>query len=267
MAEENEIIFHLGGTVTLKEFTVAVAAFRKLVTAAERQVAKGASIQWEITDLQPGSATIVMAGRATGKRAPVDSVGLVNRRLKGVATNYRRNRLTEMTTQERARMDDLAALVNGAIREVRIHTAEGAETITRVAQKVGEVATPESVPEDRGPVLGSVVGFVSTLSSVEAGLRFTLKDRRTGRSVFCYFSPEFKEKARNSWDGLVRVEGLVVRDSQTGDASEVRKVSRIEAIAPMGPHGYREARGAIRHLKSVMTSEEAVRRVRDAQEG
>jgi len=265
MGTDNDIILHLGGRVTLDALVKATQACSRLIQVEQKLIAKDVPIEWEIADLQPGSATIVIRGSASGK-SNAKAVPNVVRGTIAAAAAYRRNELSKLTPEERKPLDSLARLVNGSIKEVRFHSSTEAEAITRVAKEQPGDTDAEPVIASRGPQHGSVVGYVSTLSSQSAGLRFTLRDRRTGRGVLCHFGPAFKEAARQVWDGLVRVEGLVRRDPQTGDAIAVNEVSAIEPVASLGREDFRRARGATRHLVGVMTSEEAVRRVRDGQE-
>lgn len=110
---------------------------------------------------------------------------------------------------------------------------------------------------------GAVRGRVETLSSHD-GLRFTLYDLLTNRAITCYMQPGREETMREAWEKLAIVEGLVRRDPATGQPTTIRQVTRIEIIPEIEPGGWRQAIGSIPHLQSAPSSEEAVRRGRDA---
>ncbi|MGH3921903.1 MAG: hypothetical protein ACRDTT_03340 [Pseudonocardiaceae bacterium] len=153
----------------------------------------------------------------------------------------------------------IVGVINGDIESVTFETPEQDFIVA------GSPAATEVEPRKlKAPVAYGVVrGRLRTLFS-RGGLRFALYDLLHDRAVSCYLTKGEEDLVRERWGRLVSVEGYVSRDPITGRPLAIRRISSIEDLPEGDLGGYRRARGVLRGQPSLMSVDEAIRRVRDA---
>lgn len=250
----------LTGDVSLVELAKAISGLRTLLGNLSREVGGGAEIDWNVDDLERGSA--IASFRGTARRAnqqpQVESVVKAYGQV-GLALE-RRRRVPYSESVARA-ADSIASIINGRVESIRFETEEVDATIR----------SPDAAPENNfditlppaGASYGAVEGRVQTLTN-RGSLRFTLYDLLNDRAVSCYLQEGREDIVRDLWGKLVTVEGMVRRDAVTGAPQTIRQIARVEAIPESGPEGFRRARGVVPIAPGGLLPEEAIRRLRDA---
>ncbi len=74
---ETTLVLALEGDVTLDQFSEAVNHFHKLLLQLSQEVAADTKIEWDLEDLQYGSAIMAVAGRAVGQDGEVAAAGRI----------------------------------------------------------------------------------------------------------------------------------------------------------------------------------------------
>ncbi|MEX2284172.1 MAG: hypothetical protein WEE89_16920 [Gemmatimonadota bacterium] len=244
----------LDGRVTLSDFAEAVKHVSRLLGSLGGELAPGVGIEWEIDNLQSGSAIASVKG--IGPAPAVDAVITAYEKV-GAALGHGQPIPFSPNVQKEAK--SLVSLINGNISAIRFET-ERVDYIVRGAS-LAPVSVPQFVsPED---TYGAVEGEIDTLSR-RRGLRFTLYDSLSDHAVSCYLAPGYEEVMRNAWGKRAIVMGRVKRDPLTGKPLSVRRVTAVEVINPRKPGDWKLARGASSAIKGDPLPEDSIRKSRDA---
>lgn len=251
---KDTITLRLSGDVYLDDYLAAMRQFRSLVGALNKDVAVGVEIEWRIDDLSGGSAATTLIGLAKEEdQQPV--VEEVVRAYEQVGVSMERGRDIPYSQEVIDAAFGIASVLNERIDEILFETDETEAVITSAI-----------VPSDESAhttfyTFGAIEGRVQTLSS-RTRLKFTLYDA-FGRGIQCYLQKGDEEMIRDAWDKWVVVEGRIRRDA-TGKPVSIRKITEVNIREPGGALDYRKARGVLRKGPDAPTSEEAIRRLRDA---
>ncbi len=255
-AIKDTVTLVLNGEVKLSDFSVAIEGFRSLIDALSKERAKNKKIDWIVDSLESGSVIATARGRP---KSEVDSpsVSAVVDEFERVGASLKSGEINKFAPPVREAAQKIYSVMNGSIRSVRFETADvDVEIFTgELAHKPGE----ETLLTNN---IGAVRGRVETLSR-RGGLRFTLFEATTDRAVSCYLAPGFEDKMREAWGRLGYVEGIIRRDPRTGRPTTVRQVKEFTLIPEQEPGAWRHALSAAPIESSTMSSEEAVRRIRD----
>jgi hypothetical protein len=247
-----------GETVTLEQYAVGVEGFARLVDALAREA--GASVRWEVEDLEMGSAITTARAVSSNGTRPEDIERVTHAFLRvGQALENREPVPFSGEVQKAA--DAVAEVLRLGVEAIRFETAEAEAVVTNVGSQGTPVLSP---PQPVPSAFGSVRGRVQTLSNRRT-LRFTLYDLLTDRAVSCYVAPEQQELLRDIWDKRAEVEGFVSRDPWTGRPLSVRQVRDIRVLPELEPGAWRRSRGAAPRRKGDPRAEDRIRRMRDGE--
>jgi hypothetical protein len=248
----------LQGTVSLSEFSTAVARFNALVAALAVE-AKVEGVIWQIDGLEYSSAITTARGVPENGTKP-EEIDRVVRAYLEVGQALERGETIPYPPTVSKEAQDIANLLRGsAIEAIRFETAES-EAI--VQEPTVAVPVP-AVSVEREEAYGAVTGRIQTLSNRNS-LRFTLYDLIRDRAVSCYLVAGRESIMRQVWGHVATVEGWVSRDPKTGRPLTVRRVSNVTVLAEVEPQGYINARGALPRKESDPLPEVLTRRLRDA---
>jgi len=249
----------LQGTVSLSDFSTAVARFHALIAALSVE-AQAQDVAWEIDDLDTGSATTTTRGTLSNGAHP-ERIDRVVRSYLEVGRALEQRITIPYSAVVRREAEALVGVLKGSqIEEVRFETAES-EAIVREVTEAREGARAQTA-ERRG-AYGAVTGRVQTLTS-RSGLRFTVYDHIHDKAVPCYLVEGREDMMREMWDRLAHVEGWVTRDPESGRPLAVRRVTGVTPITEAEPEDYLRARGAVPLGADGEKPEQTIRRLRDA---
>ena len=219
---DNTIALELHGTdFVLDDLGVAVEHFRGLLTDLATDVAEGSGVTWRLGRLGTGSIVAEVRCEADDP-VTVDQVISAYERVGAALANGDPVPFSETIV---AHTDRLTGLINGRVTSVRFRTAR---TTHEVRQPAPSTLARQAPHEDS---FGAVEGVVETLAW-RRGVRFVVYPVDEARGVPCYMSTEDEAKMAQLWRKRVRVEGLVRRDSATGDPLSIRDITNIEVLEP-----------------------------------
>lgn len=248
----NTVKFRLDGRVSLGLFADGIQHFRGLVDALTAELSREAAIEWEVEELEGGSAVTVIRGESEQPAG----VERVCRAVVDVGKTIQRGGDLLYGDTVRSQARGVTAILNGRVTAITFETPEDEAII--YSRPPGEAPPP--------PLLrsyGAVEGRVETLSR-RGGLRFSLYDPLDDRAISCYLQEGLQDRMRDAWGHRAIVEGVVSRDPTTGRAINIRRVSNV-IVYPDVPAGtYLRARGVVPIGPDGLSPEEAIRRVRDA---
>jgi hypothetical protein len=248
------VTLELQGDVSLQQFANAIKHFAGLVAELSAE-AKSPNLRWEIDDLELGSA--MATARAVGDKPRV--VERVVRSYLEVGHALESGEVIPFPARVQTEAHALVDVLANGVKAVRFETAEADAIVTRLEKPAPSLAAPPVVLK---AAYGAVTGRVQTLTS-RTGLRFMLYDMIHDKAVSCYLAVGSEDQARNIWDKLATVEGVVTRDSLTGRPVAVRDIRHIDMLDEAEPTGYQRARGARPRGRSEPRAEERIRRLRD----
>ena len=241
--------FRLDGEVTIEKLVDAFTRFRAVLKALEDE--EGARVRWVLAGLDYGSAT------ATARAEPLDEASVakipaMTGRFVDAAQRVARGELDGRPLLRLVRdLTDIADDVNRVILE----NSDDDVIFTGPVSVAPAAAAPQTTKS-----LGTVRGRVETLSH-RKGLRFTLYDLAADRPVSCYLRADHEEDMRDAWGHIADVTGVVTRDTATGRALSVRRVTSVDVVREGDPSGFLRARGT---AKGNEPAETVIRRIRDA---
>jgi hypothetical protein len=160
---DTTLVLALEGDVRLDQFSEAVNRFHKLLLNLTQEVAADTKIEWDLEDLQYGSAIVTVVGRADTEES-VQSVASAFEDVGQALQQYQPIPFSPYVARE---AESLTKLINGNIKSVRLGTDRKEAIIYGVfdAKKIGTAKPMVS--------FGSVKGRVQAISN-RRNLRFTL---------------------------------------------------------------------------------------------
>jgi hypothetical protein len=241
------------GDIELPQYAQVVGQFDQLVTRLTHEIVPSDPINWAIDELValPGSAETTAYGRS-GSR---DAVYQVAQGYLTIGQALESGSPIPFSPPVREMAERMQSVLNGRVRALVFETADSEATVT---------AHPAPGPHRRViETLGAVTGRIQTVTN-RRGLRFTLYDVVHDRAVSCYLAEDREEVMLGAWGKFAVVEGIVRRNPETGRPVSIRQIRGVTVRPDGPPNAYLDARGAVTG-PFLMSSEEAVRRVRDAQ--
>jgi len=248
----------LNGDVSLGDFSKAVQGFFNLVNGLRSDIAKDASIEWFIEDLEAGSAIATVKGIGQDE-SDVRAIEQVVDAYLDVGQAIQKERPLNYSRPVQAAAKELSSIINGRVKSVRFETIETDVEIfasPAVLEKIHIVKLPERS-------FGAVRGRVQSMTN-RGQLRFTLYDLIDDGAISCYLSSGSEDIMREAWGKMAMVEGFVRRDPESGHATTVRGVKEIRIIQEGKPGDYREAIAAAPGFLGDALPEEIIRKARDA---
>lgn len=253
------VTLELQGTVSLSDFSAAVARFETLIAALTAE-SDGGGIAWQIDALEYSSAITTARGVSTNGAIP-ERVDRVVRAYLEVGQALESGGTIPFSPVVKQSADALVGLLSGGtIEAIRFETADD-DAIVRQPPTPAIPAAP--APRPRSASYGAVTGRIQTLTSRNA-LRFAIYDHIHDRAVSCYLVEGGQAVMREMWDRMATVEGWVSRDPESGRPLTVRRVSNVTALPEREPDGYKRARGAMPRVSDEPLPEVLIRRLRDA---
>lgn len=248
------ITLRLSGDVSFDDYLAAANKLSSLVKALGRDVAYGVEVEWNVDDLQGGSAVTTLRGLAKEENLQPQVEEIV-RAYERVGDSMERGLSIPYSQEVAEAARGITRILNGRIDDVRFETEETEAIVTSTAPMSSEQKRPSIY------AYGAIEGRVQTLSSRNE-LSFTLYDA-FGRGIPCHLKKGDEDMMRDAWEKWVIVEGRVRRDA-TGKPLSIRRITDVVVRESGDPEGYREARGAVPVGPDAISSEEAIRRLRDA---
>ncbi|MBA2514594.1 MAG: hypothetical protein H0V26_09765 [Solirubrobacterales bacterium] len=252
---KDTITLRISGDVHLEDYLVAMRQFRALIEALNKEVAGGIEVEWSIEDLAAGSADTTVRGgvkEESWQRAVEDIV----RAYEEVGISMERGQDFPYSKEAADAAFGITGILNGRIDEITFETEDMEAFVTSAA--ASSLNRPVQTPAYS---YGAIEGRVQTLSS-RTGLRFTLFDA-FGRGIQCHLRRGDEDMMRDAWNKWVVVEGRVRRDAE-GKPKSIRQITDVVVREVGGSEDYREARGAVPVGPNAPSSEEIIRRLRDA---
>lgn len=251
---ETTLVLALEGELTLEQFANAVEHFRKLLSNLAQEVAADAEIQWDLEDLQYGSAIMAVAGRAE-REEPV--IRVVNA-FEDVAESLQQHTPIRFSRHVAHEAEALTRLIDQNVKSLRLGTSHKEAIIYGLfdAKKLASAKPLES--------FGTVKGRVQAISNRNK-LRFTVYDAVFDRPISCYVSDDQKHVLTDIWDKVVMVSGRVTRQPDSGQPVSVRSITAIDYVPVIAPGSYKKARGVFARFEDAEPAEVTIRRLRDAE--
>jgi hypothetical protein len=245
----------LEGEVSLEQFAVAVQRFQELIRSLSREVIpdRPSQARWVIDFLDAGSAALAargVGGRPGEVEAVIDAVDL----LASAAELQRPLPFSEAT---HVKVEQLTALLNGAISELRLGAADKSYVITAPDSQNIPPMVGSNLPME---TIGAVTGRVETLA--HRTMRFSLYELLEDKRVDCFLRQGQEPLVANVWGKLAVVEGLVKRDARSGKPVSVRDISAVQSFDDPEPGRWRSSAG-IAPGPITPTPEDTIRRMRD----
>lgn len=250
------------GEVTLEKFADSVTRLRSLLRALTREIAGNSRIDWVIESLEKSSA--LQRYKGISKR-PEDQEAIeqIVKAYAGIGKTFEQGqRITNYPESLIKHANKLVELIDDQIDYIRFETPTS-DAVVHAPKLDGTFLELPAVAKGLPQAFGAVEGRVQMITS-RGSLRFTLYDLIYDRGVSCYLSEGQQDMMLDIWGQLAMVEGLVRRDSETGKPLTIRGITSVTVLPERGPTSHKNARGIARSLRAV-SSEEAIRRVRDAE--
>jgi hypothetical protein len=241
---KNWIGLTLNGDVSLNLYAEAVHHFSELVFQLSREIGGDHFVEWQIIELESGSATAVVAGICPDIElvekivGAYENVGRALENKKPIPYSYPVVKAAQAITN----------LLNGKISSVEFYTTDD------YSSHITECVYPSGKP-NKIKVYGTVIGLVETLSRRQT-LRFILYDDLFNRGVKCFFEEHQRDMMRHVWDKRVT-------DLETGRPLEVSDVEKVDVISDQPRGSFRRARGSLPWIEGADPTERTIRRIRD----
>jgi hypothetical protein len=250
---DTTLVIALEGDVRLDQFAKAVTHFQKLLSQLTLEVAANTEIEWDIEDLQYGSAIMAVAGRADTEEPVLRVISA----FEDVGQSLQQYEPIPFSPHVAREAESLTKLISGNLKAVRLGTARKEAIIYGLfdAKKISAAKSMVS--------FGSVKGRVQSISN-RGKLRFTLYDAVFDQPISCYVKEDRQDILTDIWDKIVFVSGRVTRQPTTGQPVSVREISSIEVVSMIEPGSYRKARGVLAGGGEPEPAEFSLRRLRDA---
>ncbi|MBC8100370.1 MAG: hypothetical protein H7Y11_13075 [Armatimonadetes bacterium] len=251
---DTTLVLALEGDVTLEQFSEAVNHFYKLLLQLTQEVAADTKIEWDLEDLQYGSAIMTVAGRADSDETVLRVVSAFEE----VGQSLQQHTPIPFSRHVAKEAEALTKLISHNIKTVRLGTARKEAIIYSLfdAKKIGTAKPMVS--------FGTVKGRVQSISN-RGKLHFTLYDAVFDKRVSCYVKEDRQAILTDVWDKMVFVSGRVTRQPDSGQPVSIREISAIDFVPMVAPGSYRQARGVLAGTGEPEPAEISIRRLRDAE--
>ena len=252
---DTTLVLALEGDVTLYKFSEAVSHFQSLLQHLTQEVAGDSKIQWDLEDLQYGSAIMTVIGRADYDEPIMRVVSA----FEDVGQSLQSHKPIAFSKYVAKQAMALTELIGQDIKSVRFGTSRKEAIIYGLFDsKRADTAKPMVS-------FGTVKGRVQSISN-RGKLRFTVYDSMFDKPVSCYVKEDRQEALTDIWDKVVFVSGRVTRQPDSGQPVSVRDITAIDFVPIVQPGSYRKARGILANNDvEIESAEVSIRRLRDAE--
>jgi hypothetical protein len=251
---DTTLMLVLEGDVRLEQFSEAVSHFHKLLAQLSQEVAADSTIDWNLEDLQYGSAIMAVAGYSEQE----ESVLRVVSAFEDLGQSLQKHEPIRFSKYVAREAEALTQLIRGDIKAVRLSTAQQEAII------YGLFDTKKLKMSKPMISFGTVKGRVQAISS-RGKLRFTLYDAVFDKPVTCFVQEDRQDILTDIWDKFVFVSGRVTRQPDSGQPVSVREITAIDFVPVFEPGSYRMARGVLAGQGEPEPAEISIRRLRDAE--
>lgn len=226
---EQRVGFHLSGDdVSIEKFIAVASKLTALLRELETSVTDQHGLQWQIADLQIGSASLAMRPKLPGAASIASADAVIDAVLEGLATIEDAPRRPPHFSDEAlrsasslataARDDDANALVvfgeaRGAQRQVTVSN----QLVAHVKELVGTASV----------AIGALEGRLEALT-IHDSIAFSIYDAATGRQVVCKCDREALDIAKQHFGERVSVSGELGYNAR-GEATSI-KVDMLRAM-------------------------------------
>lgn len=218
---EQRVGFHLSGDdVSIEKFIAVASKLTALLRELETSVTDQHGLQWQIADLQIGSASLAMRPKLPGVASIGSADAVIDAVLEGLATiedaprrppHFSDEALRSASSLATAARDDANALVvfgeaRGAQRQVTVSN----QLVVHVKDLVGTASV----------AIGALEGRLEALT-IHDTIAFSIYDAATGRQVVCKCDRDAFDLAKQHFGERVSVSGELGYNAQ-GEATSIR---------------------------------------------
>lgn len=253
------VSLQLDGTVSLIQFSDAVSAWNNLLQSIANEAEPETRAEILIRDLVFGSAIVSADVMLTSAEASMRFA----ERYRNVGLAVRDGNISHFPPPIRTP-------AQGLINVLRI---DGGQSLTLSSDDMDILILSPQHPsvnqvsraaKEHVESYGVITGRLQALSS-RGSLRFTLYDLLNDRAIRCALSDQQRDQARELWDQVVEVEGIIRRDQASGVPLSIRQVQSIRPVKRThSKERWMNARGVLRRIAPDVPSEVLIRQLRDA---
>lgn len=249
---DNTITLSLQGDIALKDFAIAIDSFAKLVNNLTRETTELAEVEWEISDLQPGSATVSVSGYSSNPETVAKVIAGYSELGLALSTGADIPYSNEVVKPTRS----LLSVLNGQVTGISFITSQQEVFISQYEDQT------TIQPLSQRQSWGAITGIVETVSQ-RGGLRFKVREPLYNRSVECFANEKQAEFLREAWRKKVKIYGLISREIGSGKPTKIQRVVSIDFVEDVPPGTYKQALGALPWNPGDEPAEVTIRRIRD----
>lgn len=254
---KTELTLVLNGHVSLENYAKAMSSFKKLISNLQKQHAKKISINWEVQNLESGSARATVNGEVED----ISNLWYIEKIVKdyeNIGEKSERGLFSELPKYAKKPIEELTSIINGKIPSIRLETVDRDFSISTTYSENQQDKPPANIPST---YFDTVIGRVQNLFK-EPSYRFTLYERFRNKPVSCFLNPNYEDIMRDAWGKYAIVEGMVKISSSDGLPETIRDIKKVEVYH--GESGFwRDAIGAANGVFREMSPEDFVRNTRD----
>ena len=247
---KNKIGITFFGEVPLEIFAKAINHFQELIKELSLEIEPNANIEWQINELEAGSAT---AG-IISVYPDVEKVERIVTAYEVIGKALSSNRPIPYNEKISDAAKKITSVIDGKVDSIEFFTPEFSSHIDEVMDSLEK--------KKRKIVYGTVTGLVETVSRRQT-LRFMLYDKLFDKAVKCIVGEDRKDLMRDIWDKQVIVTGQILRETTTGKPIQIKEIESIEIITDKLEGNFLRARGVIPWKEGSEYAEDIIRRIRD----
>lgn len=256
---KNSITLVLNGLVTLEDYSKAMAGFTSLIKKLQTEHAKKIDIEWNVEQLESGSAILTTKGYVDSQEDEVFIERIVND-YEFIGEHGERGDFEKIPEYAKKPLQDITSVINGKINSIRFETQDRDFSLaTNYKTKVNNIKELNIPLTYYDAIIGKVQNIFQ-----EPTYKFTLYERINHKPVSCYLEPDYEDIMRNSWGKYARVEGLVKVNQIDGLPDTIRQIKNIEVLENENEnYSWKKAIGAANGFLGHDAPESIIRQIRD----
>lgn len=255
---KNQITIVLNGVVTLDDYSKAMSGFTSLIKNLHSQHAKKIDIEWQVEQLESGSAIATIRGNVENKDQEIFVERIVND-YEHIGEISEKGNYDDIPEYAKMPMQSITSVINGKIPTIRFETQDKDFSVT-----VNYKTHIKNEKYLHIPTLyfDTVIGRVQNLFQ-QPTYRFTLYENITQKPVSCYLNADYEEIMRDAWGKYACVEGMVKINPIDGLPESIRDIKNVMVYKDTGNDTWESAVGAANGILGEYTPEDFVRSLRD----
>lgn len=218
---KNTVRLHLHGDVSINEFATAIKHFAGLMNELSEEIAGHIDIDWQIVELEAGSANIGLLG-ISEKTEEIEKIvagfGIIGKALQS-------NSPIPYSSSVVQHAYGVVSIINGHVTSVSF-------AIEGQTAEINEPIIEEDLLEEKNYEFGTIIGIANSL--LRNPFRISIEDALFERAVHCYTPASYEEIMRDSWGKRVSVTGLIYRNPDTGRPERVKSVVDLTVLDDPG---------------------------------